>query len=70
MQTTLNPAQLELLKLMEHLRDERDLAEIKSLLIAYLSDKVVRNADAAFDERGYTAEIFETWKAAHFRKSA
>jgi hypothetical protein len=65
-----NNSQLEILKVLEHLKGEKDLAEIKSLLIAYLSDKVVRNADAAFDEKKYTAEVFEAWKKEHFRKSA
>jgi len=52
------------------LKEEADLAEIKSLLIAHLSDKVVRNADKAFDEKNDTTEIFEQWKLEHFRKSA
>jgi hypothetical protein len=65
-----NHSQLEILKVLEYLKDEKDLAEIKSLLIAYLSDKVVRSADAAFDEKAYTLEIFEAWKGEHFRKSA
>ena len=65
-----NNTQLEILKLLNHLKDEKDLAEIKSLLAAYLSDKVVRHADNAFDEKKYTATIFEKWKKEHFRKSA
>ena len=65
-----NDTQLEILKILSYLKSEKDLAEIKSLLTAYLSDKVVRNADMAFDEKKYTAEIFEAWKKEHFRKSA
>ena len=64
----LNNSQLEILKVLNYLKDENDLLEIKSLLIAYLSDKVVRNADQAFDEKGYTAEVFQNWKNEHFRK--
>jgi hypothetical protein len=45
MSSGLNTTQLEILKLMDHLKDEKDLAEIKSLLTAYLYDKVVRNAN-------------------------
>lgn len=70
MSSAFNPSQLEFLKVLEHLKDESDLAELKSLLVAYLSDKVVRNADAAFDAKGYTTEIFETWRKEHFRKPA
>ena len=66
----MNSAQLELLKVLQHVKDENDVAEIKSLLIAWLSDKVVRSADASFDKKDYSAEIFEAWKKEHFRKSA
>ena len=67
---SINNAQLEVLKVLQHVKDEKDLAEIKSLLIAWLSDKVVRSADAAFDEKNYTAAIFKAWKKEHFCKSA
>lgn len=66
----LNASQLEILKVLDYLKEESDLAEIKSLLIAYLSDKVVRSADNTSEEKKYTAEIFEKWKSEHFRKSA
>ncbi len=69
MRTEINETQLEILKVLDFMRDEKDLAEIKSLLLAYLSDKVVREADAAFDQKKYTIEVFEKWKEAHFRKS-
>ncbi len=68
MPTAFNNSQLEILKLMDCLKDEEDLAEIKSLLAAYLSDKVVRNADNTFDEKKYNPEVFESWKKEHFRK--
>lgn len=64
----MSPKQLEVLKVLAHLREESDLAELRSLLVAYLSEQVVRSADAAFDANGYTAEIFEAWKKDHFRK--
>jgi hypothetical protein len=70
MLASFNNSQLEVLKVLEYMKDDKDLAEIKSLLIAWLSDKVVRSADKAFDEKKYTAEIFEAWKNEHFRKSA
>ena len=69
--TTLNNTQLEILKLFTHQQSDEDLKEIKSLLIAYLADKVVREADKSFDENGYDINsIFEEWKKSHFRKSA
>jgi hypothetical protein len=70
MPAALNDTQLEILKLFTHMKDENDLKEIKSLLVDYLSDKVVRSADKAYDDRKYTEAIFENWKKEHFRKSA
>lgn len=70
MAVAFNNAQLEILKMLEYLKGEEDLAEIRSLLSAYLSDKVVRSADKAFDSKNYTEEVFENWKKEHFRKSA
>ena len=68
MSNSLNDTQLEILKLFSHEQSEEDLQEIKSLLIAYLSDKVVREADKAFDEKNYTHAILDKWKREHFRK--
>ncbi|HEX5153504.1 MAG TPA: hypothetical protein VFW07_18775 [Parafilimonas sp.] len=70
MEAALNNTQLEILDLFSSNQSEEDLKEIKSLLIAYLSDKVVREADKAFEEKEYPKEIFERWKKEHFRKSA
>jgi hypothetical protein len=70
MGAALNNTQLEILNLFSHNQNEEDLKEIKSLLITYLADKVTREADKAFDEKGYTLGIFEKWKSEHFRKGA
>ena len=70
MSIALNDVQLEILKMFRHDQSAEDLKEIKSLLIAYLSDKVIREADKAYDEKGYTFAIFEKWKNEHFRKPA
>jgi hypothetical protein len=65
----LNDTQLEILKLFSHEQSEEELNEIKSLLVAYLANKVNREADKAFDQKGYTTAIFEQWKNEHFRTS-
>ena len=69
MSSALNDVQLEILNLFQHEQSAEDLKEIKSLLVTYLSDKVTREADKAFDKNGYTAAIFDQWKNDHFRKS-
>jgi hypothetical protein len=70
MSAALNETQLEILKLFRYNQSEEDLKEIKSLLLAFLSDKVTREADKAFEEKGYAVEVFEKWKTEHFRKKA
>jgi len=70
MSVALNSTQLEILKLFRNDQSEEELQEIKSLLIAYLSNKVTFEADKAFGEKGYTDAIFEEWKNEHFRKTA
>lgn len=68
MSVALNDVQLEILKLFRPNQSEEDLREIKSLLVAYLSDKVTREADKAFDSRGPSVAVFEQWKQEYFRK--
>lgn len=69
MSAPLNNIQLEILKLFNSQQSEEELHEIKSLLIAYLSDKVTREADRSFDDKGYSVDaIFTSWKTEHFRK--
>ena len=55
---------------MKQRKAEQYLAELKPLFVAYLADKVVRNADAAFGDRACTVQIFEALKKEHFHKSA
>ncbi|HVG16875.1 MAG TPA: hypothetical protein VM935_18025 [Chitinophagaceae bacterium] len=58
----------ELFNLIQDIKSENELEEIKSLLISYFSEKVTREADHAVAEKNYPNEIFEKWKAEHFRK--
>jgi hypothetical protein len=70
MSVALNSTQLEILKLFRNDQPEEELQEIKSLLVAYLANKVTFEADKAFDEKGYPETIFENWKNEHFRRIA
>jgi len=70
MPSSLNDTQLEILKLFSSDQSEEDLKEIKSLLVAYLAEKVIREADKSFKEKGYSNVVFEEWKKEHFRKQA
>jgi hypothetical protein len=70
MSVELNYTQKEIIHLIGEIKSSKELDEIKSLLLAYLADKVTREADNSFDEKGYTTEIFNQWKMEHFRKTA
>ncbi|WP_295652616.1 hypothetical protein [uncultured Mucilaginibacter sp.] len=70
MPVALNNIQLEILKLFRNDQPEEELQEIRSLLIAYLADKVTFEADKAFHDKGYSAAVFEKWKLEHFRRTA
>ena len=60
----------EIFNLIQDIQSEQELNEIKSLLITYLSNKVVREADEAFEERSYVTDVFDKWKSEHYRKHA
>ena len=57
MAVPLNDVQLEILKLFSHEQTEEEVNEIKSLLVTYLAHKVTREADKAFDEKGYNKKF-------------
>ncbi len=67
MPVALNDTQLEILKLFRNNQPEEELQEIKSLLTAYLANKVTKEADKAFKEKNHASSIFEDWKREHFR---
>jgi hypothetical protein len=66
----LSYTQKEIINLIQDIRSNKELEEIKSLLIVYLADRVTREADMAFQEKNYAESVFERWKNEHFRKSA
>lgn len=63
---SLNTAQLEILKLFDLSMSDKDLLELRQVLINFLAKKVVEDANTAFDEKGYTLEDIESWKTEHF----
>lgn len=61
LQTPLNKAQLELLKLFSKVNNEEELMEIKALIGQYYAKKAITEADRLWDERGYTQEKMDEW---------
>jgi hypothetical protein len=64
---SLNSIQLDILKLFEVVKSEKDMIELKQVLIQFLSKKTVEEADRAFDEKNYSQETFTDWQYGHFR---
>lgn len=58
---TLSPLQLELLKIYSFKPSEADLLEIKRLLANYFAEKLIKNVDAAIQEKNITNEDLESW---------
>lgn len=49
---TLNPLQLEILKLFKYYKSDTELFDLKQVLVEYLSKRVVTETDKAFKEKG------------------
>lgn len=58
---TLSPLQLELLKIYSFKPSEIDLLEIKRLLANYFAEKLIKNVDAAIQEKNITEDDLESW---------
>lgn len=69
LQTPLNKAQLELLKLFSRVTDEEELTEIKRLIGQYYANKAIKEADRLWEVRGYTQETMDEW-VSHEHKHA
>ncbi len=58
---SLNATQLEILKLFAYPLNEKDLSELKELLVDYLSKKMLSKIEAETEKRGYTQKDFDNW---------
>jgi hypothetical protein len=52
---------MELMKLFRKNLSEKELSELKSLLVKFYADKVMDEADKLWDERGVTNEDMDNW---------
>lgn len=55
----LNPLQLEILKLFSRNLDEKDLKEIKKLIVRYLAEKAINQADKIWEKNNWTDKDME-----------
>lgn len=61
MNSPLNKAQLELLKLFSRVNNEEELNEIRTIIGRYYANKAIAEADRLWDERGYTQQTMDDW---------
>jgi hypothetical protein len=52
----LNSHQLEILKLFSRDLDDKDLMEIKRLIVAYLGDKITKMSDDVWEKENWSEE--------------
>ena len=62
-----NPSQIEILKMFEFHKSEKDFERFRRFLVDYLYQIAMEEADRVWEERGYTAETMEQWKDEHMR---
>jgi len=57
----LSNLQLELMKLSATNLSNEDLEDLKDLLAKFYADKAITNANAVWDEKGFTDTDMEIW---------
>ena len=66
-QTSFNPAQLHLLKMLSFVKSEENLLEIKNLLATYFAQKIDAEMDALWEEGKIDTNTIEQWGKEHRR---
>lgn len=63
----LSNMQLELLKLFSRDIDDKDVKEIKKLIVKYLSNKLAKTTNKIWEEKGWTDEDMDKLLNTHMR---
>jgi hypothetical protein len=66
----LNRTQLEILKLFSQPMNDKDLAELKEILIDFLMSKLIKAADSSIEKQGISTEDVDNWRFEHNRISS
>ena len=59
----LSEAQLEVLKTLRHVNDEKELKEVKKLLNFYFGKKLDTAIDKAESDKDFSSSVYEQWLA-------
>lgn len=58
---------MQLLQMFQYQRDEKELEEMRDVLLDYLDRKIRKEADKIWEERGYSNELMDEWLNTHMR---
>jgi hypothetical protein len=65
--TALNPSQVAILNLFSIHQSEEDLKKLKKVLVDYLFQRTIEEANKVWDERAYSDETVEQWRHENMR---
>ena len=66
-QFSINPAQYELLNALSCVTKEKDVAELKTLIVQFLNTRLQREIDSLWDDGTLTEENVALWPKEHMR---
>jgi len=69
MENSLNNTQLEILKMFRYDLPQEQWDEIREMIAKYFADKVTKEVDALWDEKGWSEETMKEWSKEHLRSS-
>jgi hypothetical protein len=69
MENSLNNTQLEILKMFRYDLPQKQWDEIREMIAQYFADKVTKEVDALWDEKGWSEETMQEWAKEHMRTS-
>ncbi|WP_375577906.1 hypothetical protein ABWH96_12705 [Marivirga tractuosa] len=69
MENSLNNTQLEILKMFRYDLPQEQWDEIREMIAKYFADKVTKEVDALWDEKGWSEETMKEWSKEHMRSS-
>ena len=67
--TTLNKAQLEILRQFEWCKTDEDFKSLRKVLKKFWLERAIESADKASIEKGHTSETFEGFMNEHMRSN-
>lgn len=61
MENSLNNTQLEILKMFRYDLPQEQWDEIREMIAQYFADKVTKELDSLWDEKGWSEETMKEW---------